>query len=79
MKFRPNFANETRERLCANAFAKWHRQVLAAGTAALLTLWSVAPAWAAPAGVALPAARLAAKVGSQVPAAPSNEIGRAHV
>jgi arylsulfatase A-like enzyme len=71
MKFRPNFSHETRERSCANAFAKWHRHALSAGTAALLTLWSAAPAWAAPTGAALPVARIATKVGATSPAAPS--------
>src|SRR5215469_17976357 len=74
MKFHPKFAHETRERSCVNAFAKWHRQALAAGTAALLTLLSAAPAWAAP-RAALPAARVAAKVGGPAPAAPSTAGG----
>jgi arylsulfatase A-like enzyme len=47
----------------------WHRQAVAVGTAALLALSPVAPAWASPAGtVALPAGGAPAKLAAATPA-----------
>ena len=71
MNSRPNFARNNRgasdERACAN----WRSRTLAAGTAALLALSSLTPAWAAPAGAVLPAASAAAKIPTPAPAPPS--------
>jgi hypothetical protein len=50
MKFRHNCAAENRVGSGVSAGSSLHRKVLAMGTAVLLALSSVAPAWAVPAG-----------------------------
>jgi arylsulfatase A-like enzyme len=67
MKF-PNLAQASIQGSGASARAAWHRQTLAVGTAVLLALSPVTPAWAAPAAAAAsPAADPAAKVVSPSP------------
>jgi hypothetical protein len=59
----PNLAHEGRHGSGASAWADWHRKSLAIGTAVLLALSPVTPAWAAPATAgASPAPDPAAKV-----------------
>ena len=61
MKFRSTFTHENRKGSGASAWATWHRQALAMGTAAVLASSPAAPAWAAPAGAAASTAAGAAK------------------
>jgi hypothetical protein len=69
MKFRPSFAHENREGSSSSAGATWRHQALAAGTALLLALSPVAPAFAAPAAVAGPATKRAAEAPARSSAA----------
>ena len=71
MKFRPNSADDNRKGSGASAWANWQHKALAVGTAVLLALSPVAPAWAAepPGAAGVPAA--AAKLAPAAPASPA--------
>jgi arylsulfatase A-like enzyme len=72
MKFHPNFARKNREGSGTSACASWHRRTFALGTAVLLTLYPMAPAWAGLTGaVTSPARGVAAKVAAATPASSS--------
>jgi hypothetical protein len=77
MRFRPSFAHENREGFGASAWASWHRrQALALGTAVLLALSPLEPAWAAPAGAtASAAAGAATKLAAASAPAPLSAAG----
>ena len=71
MKFHPKFAQIKREGAASSAWAPWHGQAVALGTAVLLALSPVAPAWAAP------AAGAATKLAAARPAPPAPSPGGA--
>lgn len=72
MKFHPNFARKNREGLGKSACASWQRRTFALGTAVLLALYPMAPAWASPtSAVTSPARSVAAKVAAATPASSS--------
>jgi len=68
VKFDPNYAHGHRDGSAASGWSSWCRQALAMGTAVLLGLYPVAPAWAVP-------ARAAAKPAAAAPAPASTAGG----
>ena len=71
MKFHPNSADENRKGSGASAWANWQRKALAVGTAVLLALSPVAPAWAAEPPGAAPVPGAAEKLAPAAPASPA--------